>query len=206
MKRKLPLLIVMILGIGMIIQYFVPHPFSMEIYRIVLDWMIIIGAFYLVLGIGGVLIINYHKIKRRKENWWLSIITIVALFFVALVGIFNGVTSGTLFMKIFLNIQLPMQAAIFSLLAFYITSAAFRSFRAKTAESTVLLIVAMIIMIGNIPLSKYVPGSSVFAEWILSVLNLAGQRGILLGVGLGMAATSIKIILGIERSYLGGGE
>jgi hypothetical protein len=206
MKRKLPLLIVMILGIGMIIQYFVPHPFSMEIYRIVLDWMIIIGAFYLVLGIGGVLIINYHKIKRRKENWWLSIITIVALFFVALVGIFNGVTSGTLFMKIFLNIQLPMQAAIFSLLAFYITSAAFRSFRAKTAESTVLLIVAIIIMIGNIPLSRYVPGSSMFSEWILSVLNLAGQRGILLGVGLGMAATSIKIILGIERSYLGGGE
>ncbi|MCK4544156.1 hypothetical protein KAU43_01330 [candidate division WOR-3 bacterium] len=206
MKRKLPLLIVMILGIGMIIQYFVPHPFSMEIYRIVLDWMIIIGAFYLVLGIGGVLIINYHKIKRRKENWWLSIITIVALFFVALVGIFNGVTSETLFMKIFLNIQLPMQAAIFSLLAFYITSAAFRSFRAKTAESTVLLIVAIIIMIGNIPLSRYVPGSSMFSEWILSVLNLAGQRGILLGVGLGMAATSIKIILGIERSYLGGGE
>ncbi len=206
MKRKLPLLIVMILGIGMIIQYFVPHPLSMDIYRIILDWIIIIGAFYLVLGIGSVLIINCHKIKRRKEHWWLSIITIVALFFVAFVGIFNGVTSGTLFMKIFLNVQLPMQAAIFSLLAFYITSAAFRAFRAKTAESTVLLIVAMIIMIGNIPFSKYVPGSSVFAEWILSVLNLAGQRGILLGVGLGMAATSIKIILGIERSYLGGGE
>mgnify|MGYP001086582979 CR=1 FL=1 len=206
MKRKLPLLIVMILGIGMTIQYFVPHPLSMNIYRIILDWMIIIGAFYLVLGIGGVLIINYHKIKRRKENWWLSIITIVSLFFVAFIGIFNGVRSETLFMKIFSNVQLPMQAAIFSLLAFYITSAAFRSFRAKTAESTVLLIVATIIMIGNIPLSKYVPGSSVFAEWILSVLNLAGQRGILLGVGLGMAATSIKIILGIERSYLGGGQ
>lgn len=207
MKRRLPLIIVMLTGIGMIIQYFIPHPVSKAIYKQSIDWVIIISAFYLVLGVGGVFIINYQKIKRRKEGWWLSIITLSALIVTALIGIFGGIDNKSVFMDIFMYIQLPMQAAMFSLLAFYIASAAFRSFRARTPEATVLLITATIVMLGRVPIGSLIyRGLPGITEWILSTVSLAAQRGILLGVGLGSIATSMKIILGIERSYLGGGE
>lgn len=40
-------------------------------------------------------------------------------------------------------------------------------------------------------------------EWIYFYPNVAGARAIMIGIGLGIFATSIRYILGIERSYIG---
>ena len=39
--------------------------------------------------------------------------------------------------------------------------------------------------------------------YILAVGNTAGQRAIMIGIALGIAATSLKVLLGVDRSYLG---
>ncbi len=41
------------------------------------------------------------------------------------------------------------------------------------------------------------------ANWIMTVPNLSGQRAIMIGIALGIISTSLKLILGLERSYLG---
>jgi hypothetical protein len=67
-----------------------------------------------------------------------------------------------------------------------------------------LLVAAILVMWGRVPLGEHlIPGVGYIAEWIMNVPNTAAQRGILIGVSLGGIATSIKIICGIERSYLG---
>ena len=40
-------------------------------------------------------------------------------------------------------------------------------------------------------------------EWIYFFPNVAGARSIMIGIGLGIFATSIRYILGIEKSYIG---
>jgi hypothetical protein len=43
----------------------------------------------------------------------------------------------------------------------------------------------------------------VLQDWIYNNPNVAGARAIMIGIGLGTFATSIRYILGIERSYIG---
>ncbi len=96
----------------------------------------------------------------------------------------------------------PLQATMFSLLAFYIASAAFRAFRVRNVEATILLIAAVVVMLGRIPLGER-RSFGRFTEWLMQVPNGAAQRGIIIGAALGAASLSLRVILGIERSYLG---
>jgi len=190
----------------MLIQSFVPHPISKQIYKEALDWYIIIYIFMLVLATRSLCAAHIRKIKKGEPGWGYSIITLVGLASVACIGIFGGIKEGSLFLKIYRYIQAPMESTMFSLLAFFIASAAFRAFKARTKEATLLLVVALFVMFGRVPVGeKLVPHISDAVEWILMVPNMAAQRGILIGVGLGMIATALKIIMGIERQYLGGG-
>jgi hypothetical protein len=43
----------------------------------------------------------------------------------------------------------------------------------------------------------------VLQDWIYNNPNVAGARAIMIGIGLGIFATSIRYILGIEKSYIG---
>ncbi len=113
----------------------------------------------------------------------------------------------------------PCTATMFSLLAFYVASAAFRAFRAKNVEALLLLGTAFIILLSQTFagywLTSWLPSDPQqnLLAWlrmenlkilIMRVFTTAGNRAILIGIALGIASTSIKIMLGQDRSYLGG--
>ncbi len=207
MKRLLPLAVCLVMGVVMIVQFFSPHPVSLQFNSMILKWVIILVAFAMVLAIGNLIRHHGNKIQRQKENWPFSIVTLASMTGMAVIGLFWGVDDGSLFQKIYLNIFAPLSATMFALLAYYMASAAYRAFRAKSLEASLLLIAAFIVMLGFMPFGQYIhPQFPAFAEWIMRVPNMASQRGINLGIAFGAIATAMKIILGIERSWLGGKE
>lgn len=113
--------------------------------------------------------------------------------------------DGPGFKWLFDNILVPLDSTMFALLAFFMASAAYRTFRARTPEATVLLIVAVIVMLGRVPVGEMIyHRMPQLSEWFMMWPTVAAKRGILFGVALGSIATSLRIILGIERSHLGG--
>ena len=219
MKRQIPLALVFIFGVFMIFQYFVPHESSEWIYEFLLDWIYIIGIFALALGIWSLIRVSVVKIKAHKDNWWYPIITLSGLFLMILFG-FTGYRDGSLglyfmtaeglsnpmFRNFFDYILIPIQSTMFALLAFFIASAAYRAFRARNVMASLLLAAALIVMLRFNPYLG--PVGTVIADtasWLLNVPNLAAKRAIVIGIGLGMVGTALKIILGIERGYMGKG-
>ncbi|MCC6933312.1 MAG: hypothetical protein IT292_08675 [Deltaproteobacteria bacterium] len=98
----------------------------------------------------------------------------------------------------------PLGSAMFSLLAFYIVSAAYRSFRFRSWEAVVLMIPALIVMLGQIPHGPlYVySGLPEIRRWLLEYLNTPAFRAIFFGSAIAGLAMSIRIWLSLEKSPL----
>jgi len=208
MKRTLPLAIVLFMGITMMVQFFVPHPISVGYYDLTTKWIRIVGAFALVLGTGSFIMFHSDKVRRRRPGWYYSIISLVAMVVTAAIGLGWGIKPGSILQNvIYTSFLVPLNASMFAILAFYMASAAYRAFRARTKEAALLLIAAFIVMLGMVPIGASIWGKlPELAEWVLSVPNMAAKRAIIFGVALGGIATSLKVILGIERGWLGGGK
>ena len=208
-KKQIPITIAFIVGMFMWLQYYVPHNSVQSLYRRLITFDLIIAGFALLLGIYSLLNHHWNKIRRKSFQWGFSIVVYIAMFGMVAAGFFSKkhLEMGGPLMWLFSYLLVPMQSTMFSILAFYIVSAAYRAFRARTKEATILLITAIIVMLGRVPIGEVMfgPKLPLFTEWILNTPSMAAQRGILLGVGLASIATSLRIIFGIERTYMGGG-
>lgn len=212
LQRTLPLIVAFLLGMAGVFTYYVPVWERVE--ETFTTWYRIIAAFAFLLGTYSLLHLHWNRIRRKGAGWGYSAFVYVGFGLTLLFAIYN---DGKWFLEaqaeggglrwMFRYVQVPCQATMFSILAFFIASAAYRTFRARTPEAVILLVAAVIVMLGRVPIGAFLyEGLPTFAQWLMAIPNMAAKRGILLGVSLGAIATSLRIIFGIERSYLGGGE
>lgn len=106
---------------------------------------------------------------------------------------------------IFDHVFAPCNATMFALLAFFVASAAFRAFRARNLEAGLLLASAIVVLLARAPIgaaiADWLPDLS---QWILDVPSNGSRRAIIMGAAVAAIATSLRVILGLERSHLGG--
>jgi hypothetical protein len=207
MRREIPIAVCFLTGLSFILEYFIPHQNVRPIFETFRQWAIIVIAFAYVLGISNIVRINYHVIHKKGRDWIYKIVLVLGLFFMIFVGIVTPgkIGEGTIFYWVYINAYYPLQATMFALLAFFIASAAFRAFRVRTFQASLLAITAVLVMIGRVPVGeKLWAGFPDFVEWIMNVPQLAGKRAIMIGAALGAISTALKVLVGLERTYLGG--
>jgi len=196
----------------MLIDFFVPHHNVSFYAEEMKQWGTIVIAASILLGVGNLIRVHSRKIRRRSEGWQYSLVTIaIMIVMFAFGGPWGTIEEGSTFNWMFLNMQVPLQSTMFSLLAFFIASAAYRAFRLRSAEAGLLLIAAIIVMLGRVPIGQWMTRTLPeqaqlpwLTETIMAYPNMAAFRGILMGAALGVMAMGLRVILGIERSYLGG--
>jgi hypothetical protein len=214
-KREIPLFLTAAIGIFMILSFFVPHQLVSVPADFLQQCAVIVVAFGYVLGSANAFKVNFEGIARRQSGWPYKIVLVVSLIATVVVGLVEGRNwqdPASRSIWIYDHIYAPMNATMFALLAFFIASAAFRAFRIRTFEAGLLAAAALIVMLGRVPIGDYITHVlpwkwaqlSVAQQWIMDNPQNAAKRAILMGAAMGVMATGLRVILGIERSYLSG--
>jgi len=217
LRREIPFIITLVVGIvfllaplttGAIPGLGVEFKFITATYFA--PWMTIIAGF--ATGLASVNLIRIHgnAISRKRSGWINSVALLVTLAFffvyrtmVELNQANKALASG--YANWYNNVLSPLSSAMFAVLAFYIASAAYRAFRARSLEATVLLVAAVLVMLGAAPIgAQFWTKFPVIQQWLLNVPNMIGQRAIIMGAAIGGFATSLRILIGLERGHLGG--
>lgn len=204
MRRSLPLYIAFAAGILVIIARYLAFPAMVSIQVELDQWSMYSSAAAFLLGIINLTIIHVSNIKRRRTTWGASVVLLVCMFSYLLFGLFAG-KENQYFSEIYDATINPLGAAMYALLAFYLLSASYRSFKMKSLEATILLVAGLIGILGNAPIGAAISGFIPEARsWMTSIINTSAMRAVTTGTSLGAYAAMVRILLGIERSYLGG--
>ncbi len=214
-RKPVVAVITFIAGLYLSLEFLIPHDnIFTEAMPKVANFQLVTGCFTVLLGLGSLFLVQGKKAFFRSGER-INGIGFFAGFFGILISGFlmdSGVKgSEQIFDILFSGLYVSMQAAMFSLVAFYIVSASYRAFRIKSMETGLLLISTAVIMLAVIPLGSMITGFlpetgflSVFrveklGYWLLISPNMAVQRAIAFGVAVGSMATCLRIWLSLEK-------
>ncbi len=195
----------------------------------------VLTAFMLGLGIFSILRIHGTRIAKQQKDWFFSVVLLVTMFSMVVFGYWdfhiraanrtidydNAANWGFVNMGrdfLFEGLLQQMDAAMFSIIAFFILSAAYRAFRARSVEATIMLGTALLVIISlmgavasgwDSAVDRIATGSnhdllvnlkiSEIANWITKTLQTPAITGIKFGIGLGTLSMALRIWLGLER-------
>ncbi len=164
-------------------------------------WAAIITAFALLLGFANVVRVHLGRVRRFQPGAVYSGVLVLAMLATVGLGIIGGPTSAS-GRFLFNNILQPLEATFAALLALFIATAAYRAFRIRDFESTLFVLLALVVLLGQLPIAIYLwEQLPIIKDFIIEVPTLAGVRGILLGVALGTIATGLRVLIGVDRPY-----
>jgi hypothetical protein len=206
LRREVPVFLGSAVGVIILAAYFIVSKPLSALSSEIMSWGVIMSAFALCLASVNLVRKHVTQIARRDQLAPFSLALLIAFFGITIAGLFRGSNSAefTFFYK---GILEPVSSSLYGMLAFYLLSAAFRTFRARSLEATFLLVSAVLVMLGRATIGSLIwEGFPGLAEWFLGTPNAAADRGVIIGAALGLLSSGVRLMLGIDRAYLGSEE
>lgn len=202
-RRVIPLYITAICGAVVLLGYFLNIGVITTASTQLTAWGAIIGPWALLISFGSILRVQIVNVRRRAPGkWYFSILALLLGAISSIVGWFLGLNSNQ-FNWIYNTLILPLGNAHFAIFGFTITYVSYRGLRAKTRDSIILLICAVILILTNAPIGDVIwPGFAVIGNWLLLNANTSVMRATTLGSAMAAITLGLRVILGKEKQYL----
>ena len=191
-------------GVIVLVGYFVEIPILVNLRITILNWVIILAAVALFVGLLNLLSVHTDKIRNKEKGGIYSLILILSLLTTLILGLWLR-PDHALMALIFKTIQLPVETSLMAILAVTLMYASIRLLRRRNNPiSVIFLVTALLILLSTAPL-PFVGNLPIIGDlirpFITQVLATAGARGILLGVALGSLTTGLRVLFGVDQPY-----
>jgi hypothetical protein len=202
-KVQIPIYLTAILGILMVVEHFFPMPGAVTGFNATIrSFVTVVSAAALMLGVVFLTISHLRTVTQQKGGWYYSIFYVISLLITVGLGLM-GVRNVN-FLWIYNNMTSPIGAALYSLTAFYITSAAYRVFRARNWSAAIMLVSGFLVLMMLIPIGAIIfPPVVPIGEWIRYFPSSAGFRGMIMGTSLGIMGLGVRVFMGRQKEHLG---
>jgi hypothetical protein len=192
------------IGIVVLLGYFLQADLLVNLRIVLLEWATILVAVALLVGVVNLFIVHFRKSAADQQNRINSIVLISSMTITLLVAGWFGPTHPYS-LWIFNYIQIPVEASLLAILTVVLIYAGVRLLRRKPNLLTIVFIATavIILLMSGALFGIDIPGMSELRIWIGKVPAVAGARGIILGVSLGIVAAGLRILMGADRPYGG---
>jgi len=170
-----------------------------------LSWATFLAAVALLLGVVNLFSVHISRLMF-KQNIYSGVLAISLLVTIAL-GVTDGmgITDGTVDF-VFKWIQAPLEAALASLLAFFLLFTGVRLLKERRTIWSVLFLITAVTLLLLAALSALLPPSiqsvlTTIEGLIQGLFVMAAVRGVLIGVALAVVMLSLRVLIGVERPY-----
>jgi hypothetical protein len=197
LRRGIPTTVAVITGLATLIGLLLMP----ELGNLLLEWAAFLAAVALVLGILNLLSIHLRRTAKGNIYSLILVVAMLTIFGLALTDAL-GFTDGGV-NQAFTLVQVPLEAALASLLAFFLLFAGIRLWqRQRSGWSVLFLLTVLLLLISQSPLPAAVERVvEPVRSFIYAVVVTAGVRGFLLGVALATIILSLRLLAGLERPY-----
>lgn len=196
----------------------------------------ILTGFLLGLGIFSLVRVHGRRLVKAQKDWFFSAVLLLSALAMVIVGYMDWMSKrGTAGAKLddpanwgpinyvadfmFDGLLQQMDAAMFSIIAFFILSAAYRAFRIRSIEATVLLASALVVILSLMGAVDAIWGNAInglaggnkasfiqnfslseIRGWLTTNVQTPSIRGIDFGIGIGALAMGLRLWLSLEKS------
>jgi hypothetical protein len=209
-RIEIPIVLTIIATLLQVIPYYINIPVINDAANTVNLWVLLVVAWATFIGPLSLMQVHGKAVQKRGKGWYFSVVVLAATIIMSIAGLpiaeVGLGTTNAVYQWLFTYGQTPLSGTMYGIIAFFITSAAYRAFRAKNIEATIVLVAGLAMVMYNAPVFTATwPGFRTIGQWIYDIPNMATNRAVTIGAALGAIALAVRTLMGIERGYLRGG-
>ena len=191
-------------GLLTLLGYFIPVPLLLAVRMQLVSWATLLAAVAVLIGAYSLVRAHLRNFMSFKTGGAYSLVAVLGFVAMLIAGIITPLTGIPASAFLLDHVVLAGATALSALLLFVLVIAAARVMRRPPSLLSVAFLVSLVIaLIGLAPTVTGMPdlGFAALGDWFAQVPAVAGGRGLLIGISLGVIATGRRVLLAIARPY-----